>query len=65
MQCPFTIKVTVILPPIFRDRVKLSRGGSLANQMSQFVFMFTNFAYKTPRLIFCGILGMGLFKVFI
>jgi hypothetical protein len=45
-------EMKVILSPIFRDRMKWSCDGSLANQMSWFLFMFTNkFAYKIRHLV--------------
>jgi hypothetical protein len=52
----------VIISPIFRDRMKWSREGSLANQISCFLFKLTNFAYKTSRFILHWKLGMDRFK---
>jgi hypothetical protein len=40
--------------------MKWSCDGSLANQMSWFLFMFANFDHKTSRFILCENLGVDL-----
>jgi hypothetical protein len=42
--------------------VNWSGDGSFTNQMSQFLFMSTNFCYKTSRFIPRGNLGADLFN---
>jgi hypothetical protein len=53
----------VTLSPISRGCEKCSRDGSLANQVSQFLIMFTIFVYKTSRFILRVNLGEDLFNV--
>jgi hypothetical protein len=49
LQNSLVCGLKVILSPIFRDCMKWSYDGNLTNQMSQFLFMFTDFAYKTSH----------------
>jgi hypothetical protein len=51
-----------ILSLIFRDNMKKSYDGNLTNEISQFLFTFTNFASKTFRFILYRKLGMHHFN---
>jgi hypothetical protein len=55
-------KLKVILSSIYCDRMKWSCDGSMANQMSQSLFMLTNFPYKMTSFILHANLGVDLFN---
>jgi hypothetical protein len=56
-------QIKVILSPIFTDGMQWSRDGSLSDQLSRLLFMFTKLPIRRPVLLSINVMGMGHFNI--